>query len=389
MRILVLAPQPFFEPRGTPFSVLWRLKALSHLGHEVDVLTYHVGRDVLIPGVTIYRTPSIRFIREVAIGPSVVKVFLDGLLFISAYRLLLRNRYDLLHTHEEAGFFGTLLARGFGIPHLYDMHSSLPQQLKNFEFSHFGPLIYLFEWLERRVIHASDAVITICPALEEHVRRIGGHLPHVMIENVGSEEEPEDLSEKDFRQFLATHSLEQKEVLLYAGTFERYQGLDLLIASAEEVTRRHPDSVFLLMGGKPDQLIYYQKMVKDRGLSNYFRFTGMRPPDEIPVAIRLSHVLLSPRVSGTNTPLKIYAYLRSGKPIVATNLQTHTQVLNGSVAVLVEPNADALAKGIISILDSPLYGRDLGARARRFFEERYSFAKFVQKTEQVLQLAVG
>ena len=70
MKILMLAPQPFFEPRGTPFSVLGRLKALSALGHEVDLLTYHVGQDVDVPGAVIHRTPKIWFIKSVKIGPS-------------------------------------------------------------------------------------------------------------------------------------------------------------------------------------------------------------------------------------------------------------------------------------------------------------------------------
>ena len=51
----MIAPQPFFEPRGTPFSVLGRLRALSELGHEVDLVTYHVGRDVPVANVRIIR----------------------------------------------------------------------------------------------------------------------------------------------------------------------------------------------------------------------------------------------------------------------------------------------------------------------------------------------
>ena len=70
MRILMIAPQPFFQPRGTPFSVLGRLKALSYLEHEVDLLTYHVGQDVAVPGVRIFRTPSIGCIRDIPIDPS-------------------------------------------------------------------------------------------------------------------------------------------------------------------------------------------------------------------------------------------------------------------------------------------------------------------------------
>ena len=168
MRILMLAPEPFFEPRGTPFSVLARLRALSHLGHEIDLVTYHVGKDVAIPRVSIVRIPGLPFIRQVPVGPSWVKIPLDVLLFVRAVGMGLRNRYNLVHSHEEASLFGVMLARLFRIPHLYDMHSSLPEQLKNFRrFRALVPLLRRVEWL---VVSASDAVITICPALKEHVK---------------------------------------------------------------------------------------------------------------------------------------------------------------------------------------------------------------------------
>ena len=115
MKILMVAPQPFFEPRGTPFSVLGRLKALSKLGHEVDLVTYHIGEDVAIPGVVIRRIPSIPFIRKISIGPSVKKLFLDMFLLVKTMSLLMRRRYDLLHSHEEASFFCVFFAKVFRV----------------------------------------------------------------------------------------------------------------------------------------------------------------------------------------------------------------------------------------------------------------------------------
>ncbi len=53
MNILMLAPEPFFQPRGTPISVYFRLKALSDLGHSVDLVTYPRGGDVAFPGLSI------------------------------------------------------------------------------------------------------------------------------------------------------------------------------------------------------------------------------------------------------------------------------------------------------------------------------------------------
>ncbi len=56
MRILMIAPEPFFEPRGTPFSEFHRIRALTDLGHEVDLVTYPFGQDVVMPGLRVFRS---------------------------------------------------------------------------------------------------------------------------------------------------------------------------------------------------------------------------------------------------------------------------------------------------------------------------------------------
>ena len=141
LKVLMIAPEPFFEPRGTPISVYQRLHALVALGHEIDLLTYHVGHDVDIPGVKIYRVPSIPFITHVKIGPSQAKLLLDVLLFFKAIMFLATNRYEVIHSHEEAAFMCMFFATIFRVQHVYDMHSSLPQQLANFNYGNHWPII--------------------------------------------------------------------------------------------------------------------------------------------------------------------------------------------------------------------------------------------------------
>jgi hypothetical protein len=75
MRILMIAPEPFFEPRGTPFSEYHRIRALLDLGHTVDLVTYPFGKDVTLPGLRIFRAARPPFIRRVKIGPSPAKLF--------------------------------------------------------------------------------------------------------------------------------------------------------------------------------------------------------------------------------------------------------------------------------------------------------------------------
>ena len=283
-----------------------------------------------------------------------------------------------------------LLAKLFGIPHLYDMHSSPTEQLSNFRYARIGPMVRLFNWIERRVIRSSDAIITICPALENRVTELGGPVSQVMIENVASETAFQSNTEADALAFVAANpQLAGMRIVLYAGTFERYQGIDLLVDSAEHVCQQRPGVMFVMAGGKPEQVEYYRTRVEELGLSPHFLFLGTVPPEQIPTLVGLSDILVSPRTDGTNTPLKIYSYLHSGKPIVATDLYTHTQVLDRAVAVLVEPEARAFADGVLRVLDDPKLASGLGSRARELFETKYTFETYVQKTERVLRMAVG
>ena len=57
MRALVIAPQPFYTPRGTPLSVYYRTMVTAEQGIAVDLLTYGEGQDVAIDGVRIIRVP--------------------------------------------------------------------------------------------------------------------------------------------------------------------------------------------------------------------------------------------------------------------------------------------------------------------------------------------
>ena len=123
----MIAPEPFFEPRGTPFSEFHRIRALVELGHSVDLVTYPFGKDVSIPGLRVFRSIRPPFVREVRIGPSLAKIPLDALLTPSAIRRAISERYDAVHSYEEGSVIGWSAARS--VPHL--RHTSLPQQLTN------------------------------------------------------------------------------------------------------------------------------------------------------------------------------------------------------------------------------------------------------------------
>ena len=388
MRILMIAPEPFFEPRGTPFSEYHRIRALVELGHTVDLVTYPFGRDVSLPGLRVFRSLRPPFVRDVGIGPSWRKVPLDVFVAASAFRRALAGRYDAVHSHEEGSWFGVLVAGMLGVPHLYDMHSSLPQQLQNFAYSRSRFLASVFKRLERFVIGRSRVVIVICPQLEDVVREIDAAVPTVLIENApGAADTAIAGSGATVRAKLNLRP--DTPVVLYTGTFEAYQGLDLLFASMRPVLQAMPATRLVLAGGRPEQVEEARRTAARLGIADALIFAGQRPAEEIPSFLDAADVLVSPRSLGTNTPLKIYQYLQSGKPIVATRLLTHTQVLDDDVAFLTETTPDGFGAGLLTALSDPERARRVGARARQLAESKYSYEAYLARTRQACAYLFG
>ena len=395
MKALVVAPQPFFTPRGTPYSVYYRTLVTAELGVEIDLLTYGEGADVEIPKVRIIRIPRFALLGKVKTGPSLLKLFLDGFLFLRTVGLLLRNRYDFIHAHEEAVFFCRLLKLLFRFRLVYDMHSSLPQQLTNFNFTRSRLLIGLFRWLENSSIRAADAVITICPALADYANElIQDKDKHLLIENSiyepirlkNATQHASSVSRQtdDEKEFLAVPA--QRQVIVYAGTLEPYQGIDLLLNAFAKTLSAVPQAFLLVLGGNASQVKRYQTMAQKLGLTEHCRFTGRVPQHIVKKAILLASVLVSPRTEGTNTPLKIYELLDSDKPLVATDIYSHTQVLSDDVAFLARPEPDDFARGLTEALRSENDRTLKISNAKRLYQEKYSRQAYEEKMSQLLRL---
>ena len=218
------------------------------------------------------------------------------------------------------------------------------------------------------MVRKSDVVITICQELQDTVTDMGVGDRSLLIENVmgGDVDEPPSRSPAEVRA--ARGALPADAPLaLYTGTFEAYQGVDMLIDAVGD--RRAVASGCARAGRR-------RRAGAGRGGTGRARmpparqrvmvFTGQQPAREIPGFVQAADLLVSPRIRGTNTPLKIYSYLRSGKPIVATNLLTHTQVLTPEIARLVEPQPEPFAAGDARAASSaPTSAQRLSAAARR------------------------
>jgi len=313
---------------------------------------------------------------------------LDVMVALTALRLSLTRRYDAVHSHEEGGAIGVVLSKCLRVPHLYDMHSSLPQQITNFGYGKWRWLTWLFARVERLMIRHSRVVIVICPELEVTVRAIDQRVPAVLIENApGSGDAPHAGTGAAVRSSLGLSAA--TPVVLYTGTFEAYQGLDLLYDAMAIVAKARPDVRLVMVGGEPSQVEKARAAVRGMGLETNVIFTGQRPFEEVPAYLDAADILASPRSTGTNTPLKIYQYLRSGRAIVATKLRTHTQVLSDDTSFLADPNPAAFAAAILAAIADPAAAKAVGDRAKSLADAKYSDSAYIAKTKTAMTMLAG
>ena len=373
MRILFLAPQPFFEVRGTPLAVRALVGALTGLGHQVDLLTYPQGDPVAMPGLRHLR--SLRLpVGRVRAGPSAAKLILDVPFFAEALWRLVFGRYDVVHAVEEAAHAIAPFARALGVPYVADVDSSIPDQLRYSGFAARGPLPRIAGALERQAFRHAAAVITVCTSLTETVRACVPEARTFQIEDaplVG----PEPADPAAAADLRASLGLGPAPVVLYSGNFEPYQGVGLLVEAAGLVETAQ----FVFMGGEPAEIALQQERARCAGASARCVFAGKRPTESLPAFLAVADVLVSPRTRGTNTPFKVYTYMAAGKPIVATRIPTHTQLLTEATAFLVEPTAAGIAHGIREVVDDPAAAAVRADRARETVEREYSPTRYLEK----------
>lgn len=366
----MLAPHPFCEDRGTPIAVNLLLRVLADRGERVDLLTYHIGRDVRHPNLVIHRIPAIPGIRHVRPGFSFQKLVCDFFLAIKAVRLAAKNRYDFVHAVEESVFIALLIRLLFKIPYVYDMDSSLADQLAE-RYPFLAPVRGLMRGFEHQAVKRAMAVVPMCDALGGLAESYDASRI-VVLRDVSILSPPIESERLNLRQEFG----HEATILMYVGNLEGYQGIDLLIDGFAVAVRRCPKARLVLIGGDQGGIRRYQDKCGSLGLGAVVRFLGPKPAEHLAVYLAESDILVSPRVKGSNTPMKLYSYLHSGKPILATRLETHTQVIDDDVAVLAEPSVGPFAEAMARLIGDKDLQRRFGEAGRRLAEERYSLKSF-------------
>jgi glycosyltransferase involved in cell wall biosynthesis len=378
MNILFLAPQPLYQDRGSPIAIKMVLEIMSRRGDKVDVVAYHEGTDLQLDHVTLYRINNIPFIRNIRPGFSWKKLVCDIFVLFKVIALVAKNRYHVVHAVEEGVFLALLLKLFLRVPYVYDMDSSLPQQLvERYSLLTFlSPILNFFEGI---AIQHAKAVIVVCDALNDLVQK---HQPErvFVLRDVPLLQRVDVQAEDNLREKYKISSL----LVMYVGNLEVYQGIDLLLESFAIVIKTHPHIDLVIIGGVDADIQKYQRKVDDLSIREKVHFLGPRPVERLSAYLAQADILVSPRIKGKNTPMKIYSYLDSSKPVLATDLWTHTQVLNHSVAILTPPSSERYAEGLTRLIQDANLRTRLGEAGKQLIAEKYNYNVFVETLTECL-----
>lgn len=380
MRILFLAPHPFFAERGTPIAVRLAVEALCKAGHEVDLLTYHEGQDIAVPRLRLMRIAPPPGVRSVPIGFSPKKLVCDLWMAAAALRLLRRGGYDVVHAVEESVFIalaGRLFAR-FRL--VYDMDSLMADQIAE-KWRWVKPMLPMLHWFERQAVKRSELVLPVCEAIAARARPYTDAarvhlLPDVALPPAEGEETVESLREhvgdKD------------APIALYVGNLERYQGIDLLIEGLAALPPQRRCNL-VVIGGGLEMIEGYRVRAERMGIGGHIRFLGQRPLAALGGYLAQADILCSPRLQGVNTPMKVYSYMASGRAILATDIASHSQVLDAGCALLVPVRGVAVAAGLARLTEDAALRSRLGAAAAARAGNLYSLAAYEARLERAYE----
>jgi glycosyltransferase involved in cell wall biosynthesis len=108
------------------------------------------------------------------------------------------------------------------------------------------------------------------------------------------------------------------------------------------------------------------------GIASRTHFLGPRPIAQLGEYLEQADVLVSPRTVGSNTPMKIFSYLESGKPVLATRLSMHTQVLDEAIAYLVEPTPLEMSRAMSELIRNSQLRAEIARRAQERIRDEYN-----------------
>jgi glycosyltransferase involved in cell wall biosynthesis len=385
LRVAMVAACPFPCPRGTPIRILRLAEALGRRGHDVHVVTYHLGEPATGLPFTIHRSPRVPTYRKLSPGPTYQKLLvLNPLLRRVLRRVVREHGVDVVHAHHYEGLLIALsLPPRHRPPILYDAHTLLETELPFYRLGLPARAKRgLGRVLDRRLPGRAAHVIAVSERIRGQLVGLGAVAPQD-ISVVTNGVELELLVGAPQEGGIGRPA---GKTVVFAGNTAGYQGIELLLEAFRDVRARIPDARLLVV--TEDDFTAYEPLARVLGIHGSIDLVRA-PFERLLPLLAAADVAVNPRPSGQGVPQKLMNYMAAARPIVsfagsAAHLrhdQTAWIVADGDVA--------GLARGVVRLLEEPELASRLGAAARCALIADYSWERTAQRTEAVYARVLG
>jgi glycosyltransferase involved in cell wall biosynthesis len=348
-------------------------EALGRRGHDVHVVTYHLGDAMRTRHVTVHRIAGPTSYTHAAPGPTLTKLaLLDPLLARKLRSVLRGGHFDLIHAHHYEGLLCGLLARRRQAPPLvFDVHTLLESELPSYSAIGRSLMKRAGRALDRLLPAYADHVIAVSENMRREIERLG-RVSRSQLSVISNGVEAE--------HFCSATTEPVRNVIVFAGNLAPYQGIDLLLRAFARVRQEVPAArLHLLTDGDFNPLRPLAEML---GIDSSIKAMAVDYA-ALPQALRAATVLVNPRPVCSGVPQKLFNYMASARPVVS--FAASAALLEHEKTGLIVSDGDiaAFAAAIVRLMRDPALAARLGESARLLVSKHYSWDQVAARIEQV------
>jgi glycosyltransferase involved in cell wall biosynthesis len=355
MKILVIAPTPFFADRGTHIRILEESLALEKRGHQITIATYHIGKDIdrrIKTKIDVRRIRRLLFwYKKLEAGPDWQKIILDLMLVRKAFYLARTQKPDIIHAHLHEGvLIGWIVKKVLfwkKMKLVADFHGSLTKEMVSHSYLDGGALKKIFFQIEKFIDNLGDAAIT---SSEENTQEISDFRKNSRAETVLDGANAGNYAGLEKEQ--CKKELEfplDKTIITYTGALVANKGTQLLLDSIPLVLEKRRDVFFIIAGFPVEGAIKY---AAEKNISGSVRIISPLDYFELPTILVASDIGVDPKDSSVKQASgKILQYMAEGLPVVCFDRENNRNYLGEGGQYCQEISAQSLADGILSLAD--------------------------------------
>ena len=374
LRVAVVAACPYPWPRGTPIRIHQMALALAARGHDVHVVSYHLGEALdASAGLTVHRIDDVSAYRRTAPGPTPRKLLqLDPMLAALLGSLHREVAFDAVHAHHYEGVLVAARAGG-STPIVYDAHTTLAGELPQYRLGiPKGIARRIGRALDRRLPRLAQHTIAVSDGVRDALVSLGA-VPAHRIDVV-----PNGIEWELFDDLPQQRSGDR--FVVFAGNLAPYQRVDLLLRAFAELRRSRADVRLLVL--TESAFAPHEALARALGVRDSIDVRDA-PFREQPALLARASVAVNPRVECDGLPQKLLNYMAAGVPVVSFE-GSAVHLEHGRTGLRV-PNGDtrSMAAAIGQLLDQEELATRLGSAAREQVRRDFSWSAVAERVEGV------